>query len=66
MRQHLGPKKIAKYKRITGLPVIGGLVRGNTEHRVDLILEDHSMVHLWPDGTMEPSSIRGRLEEQDK
>ena len=53
MRQRLGKKKVLKYRRETGLDVIAGLVRGGTDHRVDLCLRDGSIVHLWPDGSTE-------------
>ena len=53
MRQSVGKKKVEKYRVQTGLPVVGALVRGGTDHRVDLLLEDHSIVHLYPDGSME-------------
>jgi hypothetical protein len=58
MRQKVGPKKVARYQRQTGLPIVGALVRGNTGHRVDLLLEGGKVVCLWPDGTMEESSVR--------
>jgi hypothetical protein len=52
MRQRLGTKKLKKYAQATGLPVVEGLVRGGTNHRVDLKLEDGCWVNLWPDGTV--------------
>lgn len=53
MRQRLGPKKVKKIREQTGLPVSYVLVRGNTNHRRDLILEDGKCVYMWPDGTIE-------------
>ena len=52
MRQCMGPKKVARYRRDTGLPLRAILVRGGTEHRKDLCLEDGSIVHLFSDGEM--------------
>lgn len=48
MRQRLGDKKVRKYAKQTGLPVVSGLVRGGTGHRVDLFLSDGSLVYYWP------------------
>jgi hypothetical protein len=57
-RQRLGTKKIEKLKRETGLPIVAALVRGNTDHRLDLCLDDASVVHLYRDGVMEVSDMR--------
>ena len=40
MRQRLSEKKVAKIRALTGLPVFAVLVRGGTDHRKDLCLED--------------------------
>lgn len=48
MRQSVGARKVAKYKRLTGLPVVGALVRGGTSHRVDLLLDDGSITQWYP------------------
>lgn len=53
MRQRLGKRKVKKYREQTGLDVVAGLVRGGTNHRVDLCISDGSVVYLWPDGTTE-------------
>ena len=50
MRQKMSQRNVEKYKRITGLPIDYILVRGNTEHRKDLHLEDRSVKCLFPDG----------------
>ncbi len=42
---------------LTGLPIVKVMVRGGTGHRKDLCLKDGSIVHLYPDGTMEKSDI---------
>lgn len=53
-RQWVGEKKVRRYAKATGLPVVKALVRGGTDHRVDLCLEDGSVVAYWPsDGTVE-------------
>jgi hypothetical protein len=57
-RQRLGTKKIEKLKRETGLPIVAVLVRGGTDHRLDLCLDDRSIVHLYRDGVMEKSDMR--------
>jgi hypothetical protein len=54
-RQHLGPKKVRQLRVKTGLPVHAALVRGGTEHRIDLWLADGRIVRLWPDGSLEPT-----------
>jgi len=56
MRQTLGKKKIAFYKKKTGLPVVGGMVRGDTDHRVDLLLEDGLVAWLYKNGEIEIDS----------
>lgn len=47
-RQLVGKKKVAKYREATGLPVCTALVRGGTNHRVDLLLEEGKVVYYWP------------------
>lgn len=54
MRQLLGEKKTRRLRQQTGLPIAFVKVRGNTEHRKDLYLEDGTIVHLWPDGETQP------------
>jgi hypothetical protein len=52
------PKKLKKLSERTGLNVTGALVRGNTGHRIDLILDGknghkpHKDPSLWPDGSL--------------
>jgi hypothetical protein len=54
MRQRIGEKKIKKYQETTGLPVCSALVRGGTEHRIDLLIKDGEIVSYWPNsGEME-------------
>jgi len=55
VRQLLGPKKVAKLRKQTGLLIVKVMVRGGTNHRKDLCLEDGSIVSLWPDGTIQKS-----------
>lgn len=58
MRCALGKKKVLAYrKRFPTLDIVAGLVRGGTDHRVDLCLRDGSVVHLFKDGTLEPGDI---------
>lgn len=65
MRQQLGPRKIKKYAQMTGLAVIKGLVRGGTDHRVDLELADGRWFSLWPDGTLQEQEAysKGKADE---
>ena len=48
MRQRVSEKTVRRYARETGLPVEFALVRGGTDHRIDLCLIDGSIVHWWP------------------
>lgn len=56
-RQKLGPRKVAKLRKITGLDIVGVYVRGNTNHRQDLCLADGTITHRWPDGYMEKDTF---------
>ena len=57
MRQLLNEKKTKKLAKETGLPVVKVMVRGGTDHRKDLCLEDGSIMHLWKDGTLSKCPI---------
>lgn len=48
MRQRLGKKKLKKYGKAIGFEVEYGLVRGNTNHRVDLYLRNGNKALYWP------------------
>jgi hypothetical protein len=63
MRQRMSEKNAMKYAKKLGLPIIRILVRGNTDHRKDLCLEDGSILHLFPDGHMEKSDIPWKRKE---
>jgi hypothetical protein len=53
VRQKLGKKKIRYYRRILGLENIeSGTVRGGTDHRVDLYLDNGISISYWPDGSL--------------
>lgn len=56
-RCRVGQKKIKKYKKQTGLPVLTALVRGGTDHRIDLCLDDGSVMYWYKDGSMEKASV---------
>lgn len=56
-RCKIGEKKVKKYRKITGLPVLSALTRGGTDHRVDLLLDDGSVTYLYKDGSMEKSDL---------
>jgi hypothetical protein len=64
MRQKLGPRKVHKLREQTGLPVVHVWVRGGTDHRRDLGLEDGSIIEMHKDGTLHPSPIRWRTDTQ--
>jgi hypothetical protein len=67
MRQRVGAKKVARYRRQTGLPVVGALVRGGTDHRVDLLLEGGIIMEWWPKtDEMQQSCVRWRDDEYHK
>jgi hypothetical protein len=57
MRQLLSEKNVRKLAKRYNLPIVNVMVRGGTDHRKDLCLEDGSIINLWPDGTMEKSEI---------
>ena len=48
MRQLLGEKKLKALRLKTGLPIIKAMVRGNTGHRIDLILENNQTASYDP------------------
>ena len=49
-RCKLGEKKIEKLKKQTGLNIVKALTRGNTNHRIDLFVENGTMVYLFKNG----------------
>ena len=66
MRCKIGEKKIKKYREQTGLPVVSGLVRGGTNHRIDLLLEDGTIMEWYRDGSMEKSDLTWDIEKWKK
>lgn len=50
-------RAVALAKRLRIGPVVGGMVRGGTGHRVDLILPIGRILHVWPDGDAELSTF---------
>jgi len=56
-RQLLGEKKVNQLRKKLSLPIVQALVRGGTDHRIDLCLINGDVIHYWPDGTMEKSTI---------
>ena len=61
-RCRIGEKKVNQLKQKTGLPIITALTRGGTDHRIDLCLNDGSVMSLYKDGSMEKSSIGWNIE----
>jgi hypothetical protein len=64
-RQRLGPKKTAKLRRQLGLPIVKVMVRGNTDHRLDLCLEDGAITCLYWDGVIEKTTRRWKSEGEE-
>ena len=52
-RQALGPRKLARYSNQFGIPFEYGLVRGGTDHRVDLRSSNGEWFHYYPNETRE-------------
>ena len=52
-RQSLGAKKVRHLRAKTGLDVVAAMVRGGTDHRIDLCLADGSVISLHRDGSLE-------------
>lgn len=57
MRQNLGPRKVEQLRKQTGLDIVAVQVRGNTGHRKDLFLRGGKIVHLYPDGSRQASTV---------
>ena len=55
--QRLGKKKVNKLRIKTGLDIVHVLVRGGTNHRLDLCVKDGTLYHLFKDGEIEKSDI---------
>lgn len=51
-RQQLGSKKLNKLIKSTGLDIAKAYIRGNTNHRVDLYLNDGRVFSLFKDGEL--------------
>lgn len=58
MRQRMSEKNVARLRRKLNLPIHHILVRGGTDHRKDLIMEDGMIISIWPDGTVQKSNCR--------
>lgn len=50
------PKTLRRLRRITGLPVVSALTRGNTGHRYDLRLDGESTISFYGSWSYLPSS----------
>ena len=55
MRQLLGTKKTNALREKTGLPIVRVMVRGNTDHRMDLCLKNGTITYLYRNGQIEKS-----------
>lgn len=49
MRCRVGQKKIRRLRIQTKLPIVTAMVRGNTDHAIDLFLSDGSITVLYKD-----------------
>lgn len=58
MRQALGEKKVRKLAKETGLNLVGALVRGGTDHRIDLLVDNGDVFCRFKDGSIKPSEIK--------
>lgn len=56
-RQKLGQKKINRLIKKTGLDIEHVLVRGGTDHRLDLCIKGGDVYHLYKTGEIEKSDI---------
>lgn len=56
----IGKKKVEKYKKQTGLPVVAACTRGGTNHRIDLYLEDGSLMRWFKNGEIQKDLVVGR------
>lgn len=61
MRQELGQKKLQRIRDQTGLAIKYVLVRGNTDHRRDLYLENGRVAYLRRDGTIEDAETLNQM-----
>lgn len=52
MRQRFNKKKVRRFRRETGLDVIAAMIRGGTDHRVDLCLRDGTIWCRYKDGEL--------------
>lgn len=57
-RQLLSYRKVRGLARRTGLPIVAAMVRGGTDHRIDLCLDDGTIAYLSRDGSVERSDER--------
>ncbi len=59
MRCSLGEKKLRKYSKMAAVEFVKGMVRGNTNHRVDLFTAAGDEFNMWP-GEDKPTMLRER------
>ena len=57
-RQKVGEKKLRRLAEKTGLDLVAALVRGGTDHRIDLCVRGGEVVHLYRCGASEKSVMR--------
>lgn len=56
----MNQKNTAKLAKQLNLPIVKVMVRGGTDHRKDLCLEDGSIVSLFRDGSTEKDAYKWR------
>ena len=47
MRNLLSPKKVKSYAKKLDMPIVKIMTRGGTNHRLDLYLENGTVMHYW-------------------
>lgn len=57
-RQTLNEKKVNKLRLKTGLDIVKVLVRGGTDHRLDLCIKGGEIISMYKDGTLEKNSFK--------
>ena len=62
-RQQLGKRKVLSLReQFPELDIIAALVRGGTDHRIDLCLRDNRVFHLFKDGSLKESELEHLME----
>jgi hypothetical protein len=60
-RQRMSSRKVRKYAKELGLPIVSILVRGGEDHNKYLLLEDGTAMIYKKDGTLSKSGFKWNL-----